>query len=133
MARKLTRTIPEAVKRHVKAELTKQAERIVATQRSLAPAWARDRLHWTFGDAPKGGIALLTAGDGDLRVTFYTTDHKLAWFEFGTAERVQKTTGRSVGRITAQPHFYPGFRLWKRPAGAALKRAMRKGMKEGAR
>lgn len=34
---------------------------------------------------------------------------KAHWFEFGTAQRVQKSTGRNVGKMKATPFMRPAF------------------------
>lgn len=135
LVRKLRVTIPQAVRREVRAELARQAGRIVAMMKVLAPDWLRGSIDWTFGNPPSGAIVLADFGgaESDMGVTIYTTDWRARWFEFGTADRVQKTTGRRVGRITAQPFFYPAFRLFRGPARSAIARAVRRGIKEGAK
>lgn len=54
------------------------------------------------------------------------------WFEFGTAERVQKSTGRRAGRIKAQPFVVPQVELlrgdmaaiYRQQFGTKLERAL---------
>jgi hypothetical protein len=135
LERKLKVSIPKAVRAEVRKALAKQATRIVAAMKVLAPEWLRDSIDWTFGNPPSGAVVLADFGgaESDMGVTIYTTDWRARWFEFGTAERVQRSTGRRVGRITAQPFFYPAFRLFRQPARSAIARAVRKGIKEGAR
>lgn len=74
---------------------------------------ARDRIEAaaSFRHLRKGFRAVRKRGDGDarpmseVRATRSAADWR--WFEFGTAERRQKTTGRRAGRIKAQPFVMP--------------------------
>ena len=131
--RKLTRTIPEAVRAEVRKVMEAKAEEVAAMMRRLAPRWLAPSIEWGWGPPPSGAVRLWQGGKGDLLISIYSTDFRARWFEFGTGERVQKSTGRRTGRITAQPYFYPSWRANKRRAKSAIARAMRKGIKQGAR
>lgn len=56
------------------------------------------------------------------------------WFEFGTAERFQRTTGRRAGRITAQPFVHPKVedvrrqmpQIYREQYGAKLEKMLRR-------
>lgn len=134
--------MPAAVTRHVRPVMEKQAERIAATMRRFAPGWIR--IDWSWGGAPAGAVALHSIGGAqELRIVIWavgvTSEYPQGfsalarWTEFGTGGRVQKKTGRYTGRMPAQPFFYPGWRLYRKPAAAAIKRAMRKGIREALR
>lgn len=135
LARKMQR-VPQLLSRYVPAALEQGAEEMVAQMRSFAPEWLRPSIKWTWGDAPSRAFVLdaLSGGSegGTLKVTIYSDDFRARWFEFGTGERVQKSTGRRVGRITAQPFFFPGYRFLRRRArnriGRAVSRAFREAM-----
>lgn len=66
----------------------------------------------------------------DPNATGVFASHKWRWLEFGTAERVQKTTGRRVGRTPAQPHIFPTYRAMKkrirRRIAGAVNKAVRR-------
>lgn len=132
LEQKLTRSIPQAVRLRVREAMEKGAQEVVATMRGMAPDWLRDKVNWTWGDAPAGAMVLGNfAGGGDYRITFYVDDYRAAWFEFGTADRVQKSTGRRVGRIVPQPFFWPAWRLNRRRVRSRITRAMNKAIREG--
>ena len=133
LSRKLRKDIPESVRRAVKPAIAKQAQRISNAQKALAPGWIVKEMGWREGGAAPGDVFAEGGEDSDAAATIFVRDFRARWFEFGTAPRVQKTTGRAVGRITAQPFFYPAWRLYKKPAGAAIRRALRKAIRDGAR
>lgn len=68
----------------------------------------------------------------DKNATGVFANFKWRWIEFGTGERVQKTTGRRVGRMPAQPHIFPTYRekqkSIRRKMANAVNRAVRKVM-----
>jgi hypothetical protein len=134
-ARRLT-NVPAVVQRHVRPALEKSAAEMVAAMRQLAPDWLAPSIKWTWGEAPAGAFTLHALGgaeSGNLRITIYSADFRARWFEFGTGDRYQKSTGRYTGRITATPFFWPGFRLVQKRAqrriAAAVSRAVREAMR----
>ncbi|MFC3163061.1 HK97-gp10 family putative phage morphogenesis protein [Ciceribacter thiooxidans] len=141
--RKLTRTIPERVLARVREAMEQAAEEAVDVIRSLAPEDSgalKDSIGWTWGDAPKGSIALLTSKRtaGGMRITIYAGggDAFYARFvEFGTSPHVNK--GKFAGTqnpgMAAQPFFFPGWRMVRRKAKRRMTGAIRKAIKEGAR
>ncbi len=68
----------------------------------------------------------------DKNATGVFANFKWRWIEFGTGERIQKTTGRRVGRMPAQPHIFPTYRekrkSIRRKMANAVNRAVRKVM-----
>lgn len=139
LQRKLDR-LPAAAKEHIRAEMERAAEEIVATMRRLAPVLKepdarrragalRDSIGWTWGKAPKGSMvvaALKGAGvGGDLTITIYAgggeDDAFYARFvEFGTK------------RMQAQPFFYVSWRAHRRGRNNVRTR-MNRAVRESAR
>lgn len=78
----------------------------------------------------RGGTAIPMGSNRDPDATGIFADYRWRWLEFGTAERVQKTTGRRVGKVEAQPHIFPTYRARKkairRKVATAINRAVRK-------
>lgn len=114
------------------------ANRIVATMRNLN-THAGIEIDWTWGDAPSGGVGLMSRADGGLKITIYATAKSSEypngfpaltwWAEFGTAMRRHKS-GKSTGQITASPYFYPGWRLNRDRAKRRIANTVRKVFKE---
>ncbi len=142
LRRKLTKTIPERVLARVREAMEQAAAEAVSVIKGLAPQDSgalKDSIGWTWGDAPKGTIALLTSkrSAGGMRITIYAGggDAFYARFvEFGTAPHVNK--GKFAGTqnpgMPAQPFFYPGWRLVRRKAKRRVSGAIRKAIREGA-
>lgn len=120
--RRLTKTIPNKVKRAAIAALEKSADEIVAEMKRRTPVdtgGLQMSISWTWGQAPKGAITLARSKptQGRLRITIYAGggDQFYAWFvEFGT-----KT-------ILAQPFFFPTWRQYRAGAKRRLTTAIRK-------
>lgn len=136
--------IPREIRLKVRGALAKGAEEVVAMQRRLAPDWLADKIGWSFGDAPRGALVLGSFGEGgaDLRVTIFVRDYRAAWFEFGTGERYRNTRARAraagkapgySGRITAQPYFYPGYRMMRARVKNRISRVMKKAIRDAVR
>lgn len=126
--------------REVKAALERYLKRLVADMNRLKPL-PEIMIDWRWGPAPAGAVTIGRAATGAgetlvatvyavARTSEYPGGHTGVplWFEFGTAERVQKTTGRRTGRIVAQPYFWPTIRSHRRSFRAAIRRAVRKGI-----
>lgn len=119
------------------------AARVVAEMRAMLaiswPALADDvTIDWTWGDAPSGAISVGRASKGreydQLTVTIYAraksgSGISATWFEFGTAQRVQTTTGRRTGRVTANPFFFPVYRANKSRVQSGLRSTLRTAIK----
>lgn len=129
-ARKLRRA-PVLVARHMRPAMETGATEMVAMMRQFAPEFLRDSIKWKWGAAPRGAVILdRVGGRGDLQISIYSADRRAHWWEFGTADRYQKSTGRYVGRITAQPFFWPAYRLLRRRVRRRMNAAMRRGIRE---
>lgn len=147
------RAIPAAVHAAVKPAIEQGADEIVALAKSLVPVDEgplRDSIGWTWGEAPKGSMAIAqSVGDG-LTITIYAGNDEAfyaRWVEFGTqsgriGSRVatgeaglkgRKKKGRKILRdhpgTEAQPFFFPAYRLGKKRAVNRIKRAVGKAVR----
>lgn len=132
--------VPALVREEVTKAIGKVCDEIVRDMKALAPLpQIAAAIDWTWGEAPAGSLKVATfKGNqfGKISATIYVRKDP-AWFahffEFGTAQRVQKTTGRDVGRIVARPFFWPAIRAGRRTfnsrVNAAVKRAMKRANK----
>lgn len=131
------RKMPQAVQIAARAEMEKQATKIVSLMKSVAPVLKqpdarrragalKDSIGWTWGDAPKGSVSLgSVSGGSGLVITIYAGSSNGAddafyarWIEFGTV------------KMQAQPFFYPSVRIGKRGFVAAINRAAIKEMRK---
>jgi hypothetical protein len=141
--------VPEFVKAEIKLAMEQSAQEIVKLAQQLVPVRdgdLHDSIGWTWGDAPKGSIAIATVGAGkELRITIYAGDEKAyyaRWVEFGVAassrgQRITNRSGRSrvSGGATGQgprPFFFPAYRIGRKKAKARVSRAVRKAAKRAA-
>lgn len=125
--RKLTQAIPQRAKEVTRQAMEKSAEEIVKMMKQLVPKGETGRLAesigWTYGDAPEGTMAIMSgdAGDGGIKITIYAGGgeaYYARFVEFGTQN------------MSAQPFFYPAYRMNRRRAKNRIRRAIRKGVKE---
>lgn len=111
--------IPAAVKTQSYAALDKQAERMLAAMRKFA-GHETGKLQQSIRAEKDPSLLRITLRAGGSLTTVKGRrpyDYALAQ-EFGTKE------------MSANPYFWPGYRLFRKPARAAVKRAMRKAIKE---
>lgn len=138
---KLTRRIPDAVKKRVRDAMEQSANEVVDTMKSLVAVDSgelRDSIAWTWGDAPKGALVLARSSkrsSDSMRITIYAGggDAFYARFvEFGTQPHVNKGlyAGSHNPGAPAQPFFFPGWRLVKRRVKGRVTRNIRKAIKE---
>ncbi len=124
------RAIPEAAREAVKPVLMREAEKVAATMRQLAPddpATEAPDLKSSIAVTGPGGMtppysqpggakvveenaAAITAGNSDVRYPHLQ--------EYGTSKHA------------AQPFFWPAFRLHRKKALAAIKRGIGKAIRE---
>jgi HK97 gp10 family phage protein len=120
--------MPKLVKQEIRKALEQSAEEIVSLAKSLVPVDKgdlRDSIGWTYGDVPKGSIALgsVKASEitGDLTITVYAGNSQAfyaRWQEFGTQ------------KMQAQPFFYPAYRALRRRSKGRVTRAINKAAKK---
>ncbi|MEW9522373.1 HK97 gp10 family phage protein [Agrobacterium radiobacter] len=140
--------IPKAVRDGVRPAMERAANDIVAIAKTLVPVddgVLRDSIGWTWGKAPAGSIALATAGSGELTITIFAGNDEAFYarfVEFGTAggvlgqrrESGKKGKGKKFARThpgsSAQPFFYPAYRLGKKRAVSQIKRAISKSVRD---
>lgn len=134
--------IPPKILAGARQEIEKVAAQVVAQMDSIKPL-PEIQIGWTWGKVPAGGMQLgEVKGGGRVAVRIFATafpsDYPRGsqgfpalarWWEFGTAERHQKTTGRSTGRIPAQPYFFPTYRSNKRTAQNRIRSRVRRDLK----
>ncbi len=104
------RAIPPAVRAAVVPALDQSANELVGTMRSLAP------------DDPKTPDPDLESSikwraDNELKRTVFTDDFKARWQEFGTV------------KMSANPFFFPAYRLKKKRLASRIKRAIGKAVR----
>lgn len=137
LQKKLDR-MPKVAKETIRKRMAEAAEDIVRMMKSLArdPAIVAS-IGWTWGAAPKGSRVVAVAKGaglgGDLTITIYAGDDDafyVWWWEFGTAERVQKTTGRKTGRMPANPFFFVSWRANRKSARRKVRAGVREAMRQ---
>lgn len=131
----------DGVRDALRPVIEQEAAAMAQIMQALAP-YREIEVGWTWGAPPSGSVTVLRARARndrrsdplDLTVTIYATARTedypggfpavARWAEFGTAPRVQKTTGRFTGQITAQPYFFPVIRANRRRIRQRLQRAL---------
>lgn len=132
LKRKL-RAVPQKVLDAVKGQMEAYAAQIVAEMKMLVPVKTgalRDSIGWTWGDPPKGSLAVANVRGrsiGGVFITIYagTRDKKLGdqdafyarWQEFGTQN------------MPANPFFFVVWRANRRRVRGGINRAVRKALK----
>jgi len=127
--RKLKR-LPTAATAHIRPEMEKVADEIVAMMKRLAPVLQeqvdgrrpgalRDSIGWTWGKAPKGASIVATVKSklgSDMTITIYAGNAEAfyaRWQEFGTAD------------MPASPYFYVSWRASRKTAVRQVRKAVR--------
>lgn len=124
------RALPDKVKAAARKALEQNANEIVTQMKRIVPVDSgalRDSIGWTWGDAPKGSMAVGTVSEGKghpMQITIYagtrdkslgTRDAFYARFqEFGTKE------------MPANPFFWPTVRAKRQRVTSRLSREVRK-------
>lgn len=134
------RAIPQAAKEEIHKALAVSADEMAAVARTFVPkrtgALARS-IGYTFGPykAENANVRGFSAGgalqDPDLSVTIHAGDaaaYYAAFVEFGTKPHVAggKYAGAQNPGTTAQPYFFPAYRLTKKKLRSRISRATTK-------
>lgn len=122
--------MPAAAREEIRTAIAASADEIVDLAKRLVPVDQgdlRDSIAWTWGVAPKGTTVLATsssrgaAGAAGLVATIYAGGgdaYHAFWIEFGTQH------------MSAQPFFFPAFRVGKKRARSRITRATTKAAKK---
>lgn len=102
--------IPPAVRRAVVPALDQSANELVGTMRGLAPDDPKT-------PAPDLKTSIKWREEHELRRTVFTDDFKARWQEFGTV------------KMSANPFFWPAYRLKKKKLASRIKRAIGKAVR----
>jgi HK97 gp10 family phage protein len=135
LLRKL-KALPPIFEKVAKAALAAAADEIVAAMKGFCPVDRgdlRDSIGWTFGEPPKGSIAIIgeafKVGGRKIKLTIFAGNaaaYYARWVEFGTAAHAQggMFKGTDSPGTVAQPFFYPAWRLKKKKVKAKVVKAM---------
>ena len=116
--------VPQIIKDELQKQIAKEATKIVAEMKSVAPRKDGDlikSINWTWGDAPAGSVKIGQAfGNeyGQVVATIYVGEFYARFLEFGTV------------KMPASPFFFPVYRANKTRVLANLKRALTRAMKK---
>ena len=143
--RKKLKRLPELAREEIAKAMEQSANEIVALMKSLAPVETGDlqiSISWTWGDAPKGSLALGTvrqkgAGTGNMVITIFAGGgeaYYARFIEFGTSPFTNggRFAGSANPGVKAQPFFYPAYRANRKRAKSRITRAINKSAKRAA-
>lgn len=130
--RKKLKQFPEAARAEIAKAMEQSAAEIVNLAKSLAQSdRVRDSVGWTWGDAPKGAIAIggITGPAGNLKITIYAggdAAFMAQWEEFGTAPHINggRFAGTQHPGTAARPFFYVSYRANRRRVRSRITRAI---------
>lgn len=136
------KALPEIAEKRIRAAMEDSASEIVSMMKRLAPVDDGDlqmSISWTWGDAPKGSMAVATVqrkrGRSGPRITIFAGNREAfyaRWVEFGTAPHINggRFAGTKNPGTRAQPFFYVSFRANRRRTKSAISRAITRAAKE---
>ncbi|WP_165815996.1 HK97-gp10 family putative phage morphogenesis protein [Kumtagia ephedrae] len=119
--------LPQALRTEIRKALEQSAEETTDLMRRFAPVESgalRASIGYSFGEAPKGALssaARTVKAEAGLAVTLFAGGGKAFYArfqEFGTQE------------MSANPYFFPAYRLARKRVRARMARAMRNGAKK---
>jgi len=125
----------------VRPAMAQGAQQTVGMMKGLVPVASGDlknSIGWSWGAAPKGSLAIASAGVGDMKITIFAGDEKAfyaRWVEFGMAPHVQggKFKGTQHPGTRAQPFFFVSYRAQKKEIIKLLRKAIRDAVKGAVR
>ncbi len=141
------RRVAPTMKSNLKKALAKSGEEWVSKAQALAPVGAtgklRESIGYTFGKAPDGSLsqASQVIRSGTPAITIFAGNKEafyVRFVEFGTAGGTfgsrSDQQGRKVKRThpgtTAQPFFFPAYRILRTRIKSRLSRAMSQSIKQ---
>jgi HK97 gp10 family phage protein len=119
--------LPQAMRDEIRTSLKVSAEETTDLMRRFVPVESgalRASIGYSFGEAPKGALssaARTVKAEAGLAVTLFAGGGKAFYArfqEFGTQE------------MSANPYFFPAYRLARKRVRARMARAMRAGAKK---
>ncbi|MBZ9653544.1 HK97-gp10 family putative phage morphogenesis protein [Phyllobacterium lublinensis] len=124
---KLTKQIPDRLRKSAIAAMETGADELVAMMKTLVPVEKgelRDSIGWTFGKPPKGTrvIGQTDPNSGDPVITIFAGNDKsfyAAFQEFGTVN------------MQPNPFFFTSWRTLRRRIRARITREINKAIKSG--
>lgn len=138
--RRKLKDLPLVARTMIRQAMERAADEVVVTMMNLVPVddgKLRDSIGWTWGDVPKGALALVTVAnrDGDMVLTIYAGDaeaYYARWVEFGTAPHLAggKFEGSTHPGTAAQPFFYVSWRANRKRARRLIAKAARDSAKK---
>jgi hypothetical protein len=131
------KAFPKAVEAEISKAMEQSANEIVAMAKSLAQSdRTRESIGWTWGEAPKGSIAIggVVSNSGNLKITIFAggdAAFMARWEEFGTAPHINggRFAGTQHPGTAARPFFYVSFRANRKRARGRITRAVNKAAK----
>lgn len=157
LKRKLTVTIPAHAEKATVEAMEQGATEMVALMKSLAPKKSGKlaaSIGWTWGDAPKGALALGKmrgrGATGRKYITIYAGGgdaYYARFIEFGTQSHTITAKNAPALHLhgdifveevehpgsAAQPFFYPAYRALRKRVRGRITRQMKKAIKDGAK
>ncbi|MBP0439587.1 HK97-gp10 family putative phage morphogenesis protein [Tianweitania sediminis] len=121
--RKLAR-LPGVARNEMRQALAQSAREITNLMEALVPqdtGALAGSIGWTWGEAPKGSLAIGFVKSGEMTITIYCGDadaYYARWVEFGTR------------KLSAQPFFYPAYRALRKRSASRIKRSARRAAKK---
>lgn len=138
--RKKLKRLPPLAEQEIRKAMEAGANEMVALAKSLAASdRVRNSIAWTYGDAPKGAIALggVQSSSGNIRITVYAGGDEAfmaRWEEFGTSPHVNAGifAGTQHPGTKARPFFFVSFRALRRRMKSRITRSINKSAKRAA-
>lgn len=122
--------VPEAARQAVKPALVREGNKIAATMRALAPDDPKTAAPDLRSSIAVTGPGLTTPPYSQPGGSMVVPENAVAITAGNTNVRYAHLQEHGTTRHAAQPFFWPGFRMNRKRAGAAIKRAIGKAIRE---
>lgn len=138
LKRKLTKSIPERVRKNTEEALKRAARSITDTMEAFAPqdtGRLKGSIGWTMGEPPPGSISSKRKSEpGDIAATIYAGDEStMVTNKRGVRFQNARLQEFGTKNMPPTPFFYPAYRAHKKSVKSRVSRAIKKGLKEGAK